>query len=286
MIQRNWQWTRRKRGRGEWSLADVPDWVPYALLTGAVLCALVMPLWLPGMRDTGPEDEHDRLEFEHIGGAYPTRSLAEVSMSSSPTESGIGEPGRAGTFGTLALVDRNVRRDCPWPALQRPMEGVHFTRGQLHGEGRTLGPEDASRFVVEFTDFFCHHCHEVSMLGAAMAAEWPSGRAENVGAATAGPPSDNGAPSPGAWGQWAGPHRVPPRRVPLGRLPAGSARSAVRSGAAQGGWRGARWQAAGEAPRWLARCRSGRLARWDEGAVMMRSRRRVLAPPWLGWCEC
>jgi len=39
-----------------------------------------------------------------------------------------------------------------------PVEGIHFRAGVLHGENRALGPADADRWVIEFTDFVCGHC--------------------------------------------------------------------------------------------------------------------------------
>lgn len=50
---------------------------------------------------------------------------------------------------------------------KRPLEGVHFDAGELHGESRTLGNETALKYVIEFTDFFCHHCqqaHHITMM--------------------------------------------------------------------------------------------------------------------------
>ena len=40
----------------------------------------------------------------------------------------------------------------------KPKAGFHFTPGVLEPEGRALGSVDAPLHVVEFTDFFCHHC--------------------------------------------------------------------------------------------------------------------------------
>ena len=56
--------------------------------------------------------------------------------------------------------------------------GIHFNRGFLHADGRSLGPEASPSFVVEFTDFFCEHCHRAhwEMMEPAMAKYLSTGK--------------------------------------------------------------------------------------------------------------
>ena len=52
-----------------------------------------------------------------------------------------------------------LSRDMPSKSVaSKPKSGLHFTPGVLEGEGRALGKVEAQFHVVEFTDFFCHHC--------------------------------------------------------------------------------------------------------------------------------
>jgi len=103
---------------------EVPDWLPYVFLAAAVLAAVLMPIWLATLPHLPGEED-------------------EVSR----------------------LQFEKIKGGYPTRAVaEQPIEGIHFTRGYLHAEGRALGPETSDRFVVEFTDFFCHHCHEAHRL--------------------------------------------------------------------------------------------------------------------------
>ena len=54
-----------------------------------------------------------------------------------------------------------MSRDLPSKSVaKKPKVGVHFEPGVLDSEGRALGKVDSPYHVVEFTDFFCHHCQQ------------------------------------------------------------------------------------------------------------------------------
>ena len=89
-------------------------------------------------------------------------ALVMLAAATMPYWLTIGSDGELFGSSEGKVAFKHIGNSYPTRSLsESPIEGIHFTRGYLHAEGRALGPEDATSFVVEFTDFFCEHCHEV-----------------------------------------------------------------------------------------------------------------------------